>query len=172
MSMTSPSRSCPDGQEVKSDRLREKLRQLKFKIVEGATSPDAIQTKLGEHHILHYLGHGKYQPTKTSVEGKIVRTGQSFLYLENDDGSLLLAPDKEIVSRLVTFEGIPRLIFLAACETAKHDPEDPHPFVSLGPKLVEAGFPAVVAMQEKVPIDLARQAGPFLLPQPVAARPD
>jgi CHAT domain-containing protein len=151
----------PGRTGVKSDRLREKLRRLKFNIVEGATSPDAIQTKLGEHHILHYLGHGKFQPVKTSVEGKTVRTGQSFLYLENDDGSLLPAPDDEIVRRLVVHEGIPRLIFLAACETAKRDPEDPHPFVSLGPKLVKAGFPAVVAMQEKVPVDLARRLTHF-----------
>lgn len=63
--------------------------------------------------------------------------------------------------RVAAFEGIPRLIFLAACETAKRDAEDPHPFVGLGPKLVEAGFPAVVAMQEKVPIDLARKLTHF-----------
>src|SRR5262249_22661635 len=41
------------------------------------------------------------------------------------------------------------------------DPEDPHPFVSLGPKLVEAGFPAGVAMQGKIPIDLARGVAHF-----------
>ncbi|HKE05260.1 MAG TPA: CHAT domain-containing protein, partial [Blastocatellia bacterium] len=151
----------PGRTGVKSDSLREKLRQLKFKIVESATSPDAIQTRLGEHHILHYLGHGKFQPAKAKFEGKATRAGQSFLYLENEDGSLAPAPDDEIVRRLVAFEGIPRLIFLSACETAKRDPEDPHPFVSLGPKLVEAGFPAVVAMQEKVPIDLARGLAHF-----------
>ena len=151
----------PGRTGVKSETLREKLRQLKFKVEEGPTSPDAIQTKLGEHHILHYLGHGKFQPGKASFEGKTVRTGVSFLYLENDDGSLLPAPDDEIVRRLAAFEGIPRLIFLAACETAKRDAQDPHSFVALGPKLVEAGFPAVVAMQEKVPMDLARRLTHF-----------
>ncbi len=151
----------PGRTGLKSDQLREKLKRLNFKVEEGATSPNTIQTKLGEHHILHYLGHGKFQPAKTNIEGKMTRTGRSFLYLENDDGSLAPAPDDEIVRRLVAFEGIPRLIFLAACETAKRDPEDPHPFVSLGPKLVEAGFPAVVAMQEKVPIDLARRLAHF-----------
>ncbi len=147
----------PGRTGIKSDELREKLSRHKFKVEEGATTPDAIQTKLGEHHILHYLGHGKFQPNKTSAGGKTVRTGTSFLYLENGDGSLLPAPDDEIVRRLAAFEGIPRLIFLAACETAKREAEDPHPFVGLGPKLVEAGFPAVVAMQEKVPMDLARR---------------
>ncbi|HKQ76446.1 MAG TPA: CHAT domain-containing protein [Blastocatellia bacterium] len=151
----------PGRTGLKSDRLLEKLRRLNIKVEEGATSPDAIQTKLGEHHILHFLGHGKFQPAKTNIGEKMARTGQSFLYLENDDGSLAPAPDEEIVRRLVAFEGVPRLIFLSACETAKRDPEDPHPFVSLGPKLVEAGFPAVVAMQEKVPIDLARRLAHF-----------
>src|SRR5262249_34123192 len=98
----------PGRTGVKTDRLREKLLQLKFKIVEGATSPDAIQTRLSEHHILHYLGHGKFQPNKTKFEGKMTRTGQSFLYLEKEDGSLAVAPDDEIVRGLVAFEGIPR----------------------------------------------------------------
>ncbi len=151
----------PGRTGVKSEKLLEKLRQLKFKVIDGPTSPDAIQAMLGEHHILHFLGHGKFQAGKATFEGKTTRTGQSFLYLENDDGSLAPAPDDEIVRRLAAFEGIPRLIFLAACETARRDPEDPHPFVSLGPKLVEAGFPAVVAMQEKVPIDLARRLTHF-----------
>ena len=151
----------PGRTGVKSDKLREKLRRLKFRVEEGPASPDAIQTKLGEHHILHFLGHGKFQPGKAGVEGKMAPAGASFLYLENDDGSLLPAPDDEIVRRLAAFEGIPRLIFLAACETAKHSAEDRRPFVALGPKLVEAGFPAVVAMQEKVPVDLARRLTHF-----------
>lgn len=151
----------PGRTGVQSDKLRDKLRRLKFKVIEGAATPDLIQTQLDEHHILHYLGHGKFQPSKAAFEGKTVRTGVSFLYLENNDGSLLPAPDDEIVRRLAAYEGVPRLIFLAACETAKRDAEDPHPFVSLGPKLVEAGFPAVVAMQEKAPIDLARKLAHF-----------
>jgi hypothetical protein len=154
----------PGRTGIASDKLREDLSRFGFKIVEGATTPDAIQTELGAHHILHYLGHGKFQPEKASpgsVDGKTVRTGASYLYLENEDGSLLPAKDEEIVRRLVAFEGKPRLIFLAACESAKRELEDPHPFVGLGPKLVEAGFPAVVAMQEKVPMDLARRLTHF-----------
>jgi hypothetical protein len=147
----------PGRTGVTSKKLREKLKTLKFKLVEGPTSPDVIQKELGEHHILHYLGHGKFQPNKAPFEGKMIRTGATFLYLENDDGTLLPAPDDEIVRRLASFEGIPRLIFLSACETARREAEDPHPFVALGPKLVEAGFPAVIAMQEKVPMDLARR---------------
>ncbi len=151
----------PGRTGVKSDRLREKLRRLKFEVIDGAATPDLIQEQIDKRHILHYLGHGKFQPNKAMFEGKAARTGVSYLYLENEDGGLLPAPDDEIVRRLVAFEGIPRLIFLAACETAKRDAGDPHPFVALGPKLVEAGFPAVIAMQEKVPIDLARKLAHF-----------
>src|SRR5215470_11191295 len=151
----------PGRTGVKSDHLREKLQLLGFRIEDGATTLDAVQTKLSNHHILHYLGHGNFRLNKFSVDGKVTRTGTSFLYLENEDGSLLPVPDNEIIRRLTAFESGPRLIFLAACETARREAEDPHPFVGLGPKLVEAGFPTVVAMQEKVPMELARKLTQF-----------
>ncbi|MGE0128151.1 MAG: CHAT domain-containing protein [Blastocatellales bacterium] len=149
------------GRTGVSEKLLEKLRQQKIEIIGGAATADAIQTNLGEHHILHYLGHGFFKPENADFEGKMVRTGKAFLYLEKEDGSVQSAPDDQIVRRLVAFEDIPRLIFLAACESARRDSEDPHPFVGLGPKLVEAGFPAVIAMQDKVPMDLARSLTNF-----------
>jgi hypothetical protein len=49
-----------------------------------------------------------------------------------------------------------------ACESAKRQANATSPFVGLGPKLVQAGVPAVVAMQEQVPVELARAlAGEF-----------
>ena len=60
------------------------------------------------------------------------------------------------MSRLLSnLTPLPQLVFLAACESATRADDDPHPFIGLGPKLVQAGFPAVVAMQAKVPVEMA-----------------
>jgi hypothetical protein len=48
-----------------------------------------------------------------------------------------------------------RLVFLASCQTATRSPADA--FRGLAPQIVAAGVPAVVAMQDLVPIDTARQ---------------
>ena len=50
---------------------------------------------------------------------------------------------------------LPQLVFLAACDSAKRPENGANPFVGLAPKLVEKGVPAVVAMQDLVPMDLA-----------------
>ncbi|MCB0086965.1 MAG: CHAT domain-containing protein, partial [Caldilineaceae bacterium] len=47
-----------------------------------------------------------------------------------------------------------RLVFLASCQTAARSPADA--FRGLAPRLVQAGVPAVLAMQDLVPVDTAR----------------
>ena len=47
-----------------------------------------------------------------------------------------------------------RLVFLSSCQTATRSPSDA--FRGLAPMLVQAGVPAVLAMQDLVPIDTAR----------------
>gem|GEM_PF-906260 len=143
-----------------SKALRDDLAAKGMVIEEGPATPETLQVQLASHHILHYLGHGTFQRDKKSA-GKAPRSGTSYLFLEDSQGDFQQVSDAEIVARLAAFKDVPRLIFLAACDTAKHELEDPHPFVGLGPKLVEAGFPSVVAMQDKVPMDVARRLTRF-----------
>jgi hypothetical protein len=143
-----------------SKTLRGNLQAKGLTIEDGPITPEKLQVQLASHHILHYLGHGTFQRDKKS-QAKAPRSGTSYLLLEDAQGDFQQASDTEIVARLAVFKDVPRLIFLAACDTAKRDPEDPHPFVGLGPKLVEAGFPAVVAMQDKVPMGLAQKLTHF-----------
>jgi hypothetical protein len=143
-----------------SKTLRRNLEAKGLTVEDGPITPERLQVQLASHHILHYLGHGIFQRDRKS-QAKTPRSGTSYLLLEDLRGDFQQVSDTEIVARLVAFKDVPRLIFLAACDTAKRDPEDPHPFVGLGPKLVEAGFPAVVAMQDKVPMGLAHKLTHF-----------
>lgn len=151
------------GRTPLSKTLRENLIAQGIVIEDGPTTPEALQVQLASHHILHYLGHGLFKRPEEGGEtgAGAVRSGTSYLLLENAAGEFQEVSDAEMVARLAVFKDVPRLIFLAACETAKREEGDPHPFVGLGPKLVEAGFPAVVAMQDKVPMALARRLTQF-----------
>ncbi|MEE8389465.1 MAG: CHAT domain-containing protein [Anaerolineae bacterium] len=139
------------GQSGLSAELRAQLEGEGYQIQDGATSLDGIMRMLTDCHVFHFLGHGTFRRRGDRGEGTAA------LYLEQDDGTWQAVRDDDIVSRLVAAAPALRLVFLAACESAKRDAEAEHPFVGLAPKLVKAGVPAVVAMQEKVPMALARE---------------
>jgi tetratricopeptide (TPR) repeat protein len=99
----------------------------------------------GDFHVVHYLGHGAFDD----------QLEQAVLFFEDEDRCSRTVRDDEFCSMLAR-QGIqPRLVFLAACESATRSTTDA--FAGLGPKLVSAGVPAVVAMQEQVLIETARK---------------
>jgi hypothetical protein len=81
----------------------------------------------------------------------------TWLVMEDNDGNAEKIEDASLVHNLMQRgdNRLPRLIFLSSCDTSRYDERNPRAFNSLGPRLVEAGFPAVVAMQDKVPVDVA-----------------
>ena len=104
------------------------------------------------YHILHFMGHGSYQP----------RDGQATLYMADRDNCVALERGPELAEMLarqladtsVRREDKLRLICLASCHTASRSARDA--FCGLAPRLVAAGVPAVLAMQGQVPADTAR----------------
>ncbi len=134
-----------------SPEFRSQLEILGVKIIDGETSLTNILRSLPGHHVLHFLGHGHFK--RRASQGP----GQAALYLEKPNGEFQIAKDFELVVQFSASQELPHLVFLAACETAKRHFQTEHPFVGLGPKLVAAGVPAVIAMQDLVPMDLARQ---------------
>jgi hypothetical protein len=130
---------------------REQLEAEGWKIVEGHTSLDNLLRHLPGQHAFHFVGHGAFK--RAGDHGP----GQAALYLEKPDGAWQAVKDDDIVSRLAAVGELPHLIFLVACESAVRDPNAEHPFIGFGPKLVRAGVPAVVAMQDVVPVEMARQ---------------
>jgi hypothetical protein len=103
-----------------------------------------------------------------------VRRGYDVLYLVchgyvvNDEPVLLLVdPDghaapmlgSELVAQLRDLSRLPRLVFLASCQSAGAGEErssaDAGVLAALGPRLAEAGVPAVVAMQGNITMTTA-----------------
>jgi len=132
-----------------SGALRGQVVDAGFDIVDGVSSLDrivALLTQGSGYHIIHYLGHGTFNS----------KSNEAALLLENKAGRTAVAKDSDIAERLRDTSHAPHLIFLAACESARREPGDLAPFVGLAPKLVQIGVPAVLAMQEALPMVAAR----------------
>jgi len=139
------------GRSGLSSELQAQLEGEGYQVQDGVTGLENILRWLPGCHVFHFLGHGSFRRGGNHGEGTAV------LYLEKEDGTWDLVKDDELVSRLATTDPLPHLVFLSACESARRDAGAEHPFVGLGPKLVKAGVPAVVAMQDLVPMKVARQ---------------
>jgi hypothetical protein len=105
------------------------------------------------YHVLHFIGHGVFDKTE----------GRTQLYLADANNQVTPVSDEDIAGMLArqladsgtSQENKLRLVFLASCQTATRSPADA--FRGLAPRLVTAGVPAVLAMQDKVEVDTARQ---------------
>ena len=142
------------GQTRLSSGLREDLKEARWEVADGAATLDNIGERLRGQHVFHFLGHGQYRP------------GQGSLLLEKEDGILEPVVDSALAARLTNTPV--RLVFLAACESARSDGAPANgaaqggSFEGLAAKLVQCGIPAVVAMQEQLRIDAAyRLTGEF-----------
>ena len=121
-------------------------KDLEVTFMEAPITLERIEEALRQgYHIFHYLGHGAFNAKRQ----------QAALYLQDADGHAKRALDDEIVA-MVARQGVrPHLIFLAACQSAVRSSADA--FLGLGPKLVSAGVPAVIAMQDFVSVETARK---------------
>ena len=76
---------------------------------------------------------------------------ESWLWLEDADGKVARTSGAELVTRLRELDKRPRLVVLASCQSAGASAGDA--LAALGPRLAEAGIPAVIAMQGNVSMD-------------------
>jgi hypothetical protein len=119
-------------------------------------SLDNICNHLGEEHdILYLVCHGALIEREPK------------LWLENEDGNAEVVDGGEIVARLSELQYRPSLVVLASCQSAgKGDDaatEDEGAMAALGPRLVmEAGIPAVLAMQGNVTMRTVSEFMPAL----------
>jgi len=131
------------GQSIVSDALRQRLDAAGITLETGSASLDRLLELLGHqsgYHILHFLGHGGYNQ----------RHKQFGLFFEDDMGNVEQVRERELAAGLQETGRLPHLIFLAACESAKRLPEVANPFVGISPRLIQAGVPAVAAMQDTI----------------------
>lgn len=119
-------------------------------------TPDKLLSAVVEkqYHVLHYMGHGAYDP----------KTGAGALILEDENQNAVMLDAQTLGTVLRDAPSI-RLVFLNACDTARTDEDQP--FSGVANRLVMAGVPAVLAMQfpitDKAAIDFARVFYPRLV---------
>ena len=99
----------------------------------------------GGYHVLHFVGHGGFN----------VKQQQATLYFENDDRTTRRVIDADFAGMLDRLQMPPQLVVLAACQSARQSLREV--FTGLGPRLVQIGLPAVVAMHTNVTMLTARQ---------------
>ncbi len=121
---------------------------LRLEFLDTLVTPGRIEDALYEYrpHILHLTMHGVFN------DGR----GQAALYLQDSAGKTRIVTDADFAN---IFERLgqdrPRLIFLAACESAARSTEDV--FAGVAPQLVQVGVPAVVAMQDQIVLATMRK---------------
>ncbi|MBP7693069.1 MAG: CHAT domain-containing protein [Anaerolineales bacterium] len=137
--------SIAPGRTGLGSALRVTLEQEGYQIIDGPTNLFTLAPHLARAHLFHYIGHGNFAQDTAA------------LYMEKADGAWQLVKD-DLITALFAAHGsqVPHLTFLVACESARRRAGAPSPFLGLAPRLVEAGLPAVIAMQDAVPMDLAR----------------
>lgn len=120
--------------------------QLELDFLDGPVTLDVLEAKLHEgYHVLHFVGHGRFnQPPDESI-----------LYLADRDNQTAPVTESELAEMLARLATPPRLVYLSSCQSATRSPADA--FRGFAPRLVQAGVPAVVAMQDLVAIDTARE---------------
>ena len=141
------------------DALNQALQGAKGTTIELKLLPEpctlqrlAEELRTGHHHILHLICHGIANDPASAV-----------LYLADDNNAVARVRDSELAEQLalqladaaVEDEQKLRLVFLASCQTAKRSAYDA--FRGVAPQLVAAGVPAVLAMQDNVGMDAARE---------------
>jgi hypothetical protein len=97
------------------------------------------------YHVLHFIGHGGFN----------VKQQQAALYFESDDRTARRVVDADFAGMLDRLQTPPQLVVLAACQSATQSLREV--FTGLGPRLVQIGVPAVVAMHADVTMLTARQ---------------
>ena len=98
----------------------------------------------GDYQMLHILSHGAFN----------TRTHEAALLLEDAQQHAQRVSDNEFTAMLARKGIQPHVVLLAACQSATRTSADA--FRGLAPKLIEAGVPAVVAMQDFVTVQSAR----------------
>jgi CHASE2 domain-containing sensor protein len=124
--------------ELEVSQIEQALAPMKsaarMKVLQNIVTPETLRAELARqsYDVLHFIGHGDFDGKRGTLRF-------------NDDAGKPLPVDHETLGRLVANETTLRLVVLNSCKGAALSATDA--FVGMAPRLVEAGVPAVVAMQ-------------------------
>jgi hypothetical protein len=150
-----PALALIDG-PAEIDRARSNLAKggIEPKVVQGPETLVQLQDHLHEEFdVLYLVCHGQL------AAGTGIR--ESALWLEGHEqpgtgrGEAQRVLGQELVDLMSGLLRRPRLVVLASCQSANDETAplgDGAPLAALGPRLAQAGIPAVLAMQGKVPM--------------------
>lgn len=105
----------------------------------------------GKHDILYLVCHG------------VIRNEEPWLRMENEDGQVEHVSGVDLVARLQNLPELPRLVVLLSCQSGGRWAGDV--LMSVGAKLIEAGVPAVLAMQGNFSVETAARFMPGFFQQ-------
>ncbi len=119
------------------DAQRGAIKRVEVTVIQEARQQQLFdELDKGAHHVLHYMGHGEFD----------TKTGLGCLLMMGEDGEMEEVTS-ETLSKILLDSTI-RLAFLNACKTGAAPAQEQHdPFGGVAAALVQAGIPAVVAMQ-------------------------
>ncbi|PWH11879.1 MAG: hypothetical protein DDG60_16205, partial [Anaerolineae bacterium] len=133
------------------DRAKEALGTIPVTEI-GRTEPctlNQLMEKLRTGYDILYL----------AAHGTMAESGPH-LWLQNEDGSAAITTVEEIVTRVRELQTLPRLVVLVSCQSAgdgKPNANSGRVLQAFGPRLAQAGVPAVIAMQGNISMESAKQ---------------
>lgn len=98
-----------------------------------------VESLRSGYDILYLAAHG------------VFKKDEAWILLEAEDGKLARVSGMELVTRIRELQEPPRLVVLASCQSAGEGAGQA--LQALGPRLTEAGVPAVIAMQGNITME-------------------
>lgn len=111
-------------------------------------------------HVLHIIAHGAWSKSDQKAVIFLANRNNQVRFLHADEHAEALARHLRDATPGAPAAAAPahdaslRLVYLSSCQTATQSPTDA--FAAFAPRLVRAGVPAVLAMQDLVRVDTAR----------------
>ena len=129
-------------------RAREALGNIPLTLLPDPAAPEqyatlnniAARLRDGAHDILYLVCHGA------------ISQDAPFLWLQDEAGKVAITSGDELVTVLRGLSSRPRLVVLASCQSAGN-PTMGDALTALGPRMSQAGIPAVIAMQGNISLE-------------------
>jgi hypothetical protein len=142
---------APIDVEGETARARENLAPIQVTTLPSSPSDAANGARATLQNLITRLRDENPDILYLVCHGALSRD-ESLLWLEDEDGKAAVTSGSELVTRLRELSQRPLLVVLASCQSAAH-PTYGEALSALGPRLAEAGIPAVLAMQSNVSLE-------------------
>lgn len=106
-------------------------------------------------HVLHLVAHGIWSASERKAVILLANRNNQVRFLHAEEHAEALARRLRDATASAADQATLRLVYLSSCLSATQSPTDA--FAAFAPRLVQAGVPAVLAMQDLIPVESARR---------------